>query len=71
MRRAGPALVAVLTLTAAFAGAGAAPARAGSAAFRFAATVFRGGGGEPNVSISPDGRTVLVDGLAAFVRLVS
>jgi hypothetical protein len=30
----------------------------------FSATVLRGGGGEPAVSISPSGKTVLVDGLA-------
>ncbi|HVA61086.1 MAG TPA: hypothetical protein VNG13_11210 [Mycobacteriales bacterium] len=30
---------------------------------RFAVTVFRGAGGEPNVSVSPNGRIVLVDGL--------
>ena len=41
------------------------PARAGSTSgpMRFHATVLPGGGGEPNVSISPDGKTVLVDGL--------
>jgi hypothetical protein len=35
----------------------------GSTAPAWATTVFKGGGGEPNVSISPDGKTVLVDGL--------
>lgn len=29
----------------------------------FARTVFRGAGGEPNVAVSPSGRTVLLDGL--------
>ncbi|MFN2626867.1 MAG: hypothetical protein ABR520_12385, partial [Mycobacteriales bacterium] len=43
--------------------AGAATAVAAPAATRFTATVLDGGGGEPNVSVSPDGRTVLVSGL--------
>jgi hypothetical protein len=33
------------------------------APLRFAATTLQGAGGEPNVAVSPDGRTVLVDGL--------
>jgi hypothetical protein len=36
--------------------------------FRFAETVFPGAGGEPNVSISPDGKTVLVDGLGGSAQ---
>src|SRR5947207_15556861 len=64
MRRAGPALALVLALlvlptvpSGARAGSPARPA--------FATTVFPSAGGEPNVSISPDGRTVLVDGLGS------
>src|SRR2546423_722497 len=46
------------------------PARAGGTGgpMRFHATVLPGGGGEPNVSISPDGRTVLVDGLGGSAQ---
>jgi hypothetical protein len=38
---------------------------AAPAPLRFAATTVEGGGGEPNVAVSPDGRTVLLDGLNA------
>src|SRR5437764_14864083 len=40
----------------------------GAGGLRFAETVFPGGGGEPNVSISPDGKTVLVDGLGGSAQ---
>jgi hypothetical protein len=40
-----------------------ADAAAGPGPLRFAATTITGAGGEPNVAISPDGRTVLIDGL--------
>ena len=38
-------------------------AGAATPGLRFAATVVQGAGGEPNVAVSPDGRTVLIDGL--------
>src|SRR5207245_452962 len=41
---------------------------AASSPLHFAETVFPGAGGEPNVSISPDGRTVLVDGLGGSAQ---
>jgi hypothetical protein len=44
-------------------GAGASIAANGS--MEFSLTTFSAAGGEPNVSISPDGRTVLVDGLGS------
>src|SRR5437764_5363990 len=62
MRPAGPALVVVLVLVAVL---GVPAAHAAGPGLTTAATVFRAGGGEPNVSISPDGRTVLVDGLGS------
>jgi hypothetical protein len=58
------ALAAVVAVATGFPGIGAGPAAAQSGSvLRFQTTVLAGGGGEPNVSISPDGRTVLVDGL--------
>src|SRR5438876_945086 len=40
----------------------------GASSLHFAETVFPGAGGEPNVSISPDGKTVLVDGLGGTAQ---
>jgi len=40
----------------------------GASSLHFAETVFPGAGGEPNVSISPDGKTVLVDGLGGSAQ---
>src|SRR5437867_184572 len=67
MRRAGPALAVVLTLLSYFGAPTAAHAGSGGR-LAFATTVFSGGGGEPNVSISPDGKTVLVDGLGGSAQ---
>ena len=57
-------LVASLTMPVASAASSDVAGTARSKGIRFAATVFKGAGGEPNVSVSPDGKTVLVDGLA-------
>ena len=63
MRRAGPALAAIFALLGAI-GIPAAHA-GGSRAAAYDTTTFPNTGGEPNVSISPDGQTVLVDGLGS------
>lgn len=56
-------LIASLTVPVASA-AGSNVARTASArGIRFQTTVLKGAGGEPNVSVSPDGKTVIVDGL--------
>src|SRR2546428_9862306 len=67
MRRAGPALAALVALLVALVVV-VPNAAAGGTRFRFATTVFPGGGGEPNVSISPNGKTVLVDGLGGAAQ---
>jgi hypothetical protein len=58
-------LVAALTVPVATAAPSRVARAASARAIRFQSTVFQGAGGEPNVSVSPDGSTVLVDGLGA------
>ena len=58
-------LVASLTVPVASAASSNAARTAKKKGLRFQTTVFKGFGGEPNVSVSPDGKTVLVDGLGA------
>jgi hypothetical protein len=62
MNRRVPTLLVVLALVATPL-ADRALAASAAAATRFATTVFPGAGGEPAVSVSPDGRTVIVAGL--------
>jgi hypothetical protein len=54
--------VAIALPVSAFAATGSG-SHAGPSAITFRATILKSGGGEPNVSISPNGKVVLVDGL--------
>lgn len=54
------ASIAALLTAGSFTAAGARPT---ASALRFKAFTLKAGGGEPNISISPDGKTILVDGL--------
>ncbi|MDP9101431.1 MAG: hypothetical protein M3N21_04705 [Actinomycetota bacterium] len=56
-------LVSALAASAVVAASLVASAAPGAGPLRFAATVVAGAGGEPNVAVSPDGKTVLIDGL--------
>lgn len=58
------ALIATLTAPVASATGSNAARVAPARGLRFQTTIFKNAGGEPNVSVSPDGKTVLVDGLA-------
>src|SRR5947208_1832733 len=60
------ALVATSLTSAAYAAGHPVASKGGG--LRFAETALPGGGGEPNVSISPDGKTVLVDGLGGSAQ---